>query len=98
MLSFQKIGEGKTKEVYYFDNTRILLRFKDTITAGDGQKRDLIPNKGVINAQTSAILFRVLESRGINTHYIGMFDERTMIAKKLNHINHIDIKELDIIY
>jgi len=86
MLNLQKLTEGKTKEVYYFDEFHVLLRFKDTITAGDGQKRDIIPDKGIINAQTSAILFRLLESRGIKTHYVGMFDERTMIVKRLKMI------------
>lgn len=82
-MEFIKLGEGKTKEVYAYDNLHVLLRFKDSITAGDGAKKDELQGKGVLNAQTSAFLFRFLESKGIETHYVGMYDERTMIARKL---------------
>ncbi|QIW24371.1 phosphoribosylaminoimidazolesuccinocarboxamide synthase [Sulfolobus sp. S-194] len=85
-MEFLKLSEGKTKEVYAYDDSRVLLKFKDSITAGDGARKDILEGKGVLNAQTSAFLFRLLESKGIETHYIGMFDERTMIAKKLKMI------------
>lgn len=80
------IAEGKTKQVFSYQNGLVLLRFKDTITAGDGARVDILQGKGVINAQTSALLFRVLERNGIKTHYVGMYDERTMIVKKLKMI------------
>lgn len=80
------IGEGKTKQVLSYSSGHVLLRFKDTITAGDGAKVDVMENKGVINAQTSALLFRLLERSSIRTHYVGMYDERTMIVKKLRMI------------
>ncbi|QKQ99616.1 phosphoribosylaminoimidazolesuccinocarboxamide synthase [Metallosphaera tengchongensis] len=82
----EKIGEGKTKEVFLLDEDHVLLKFKDTVTAGDGAKADVILGKGVLNAQTSAIIFRLLEREGISTHYVGMKDDRTMIAKKLKMI------------
>jgi len=85
-MELNKISEGKTKIVYNYDQEHVLLRFKDDITAGDGQKKDILEGKGVINAQTSAILFRLLEKSGIETHYVGMMDERTIIAKKLKMI------------
>ncbi|BFI73948.1 phosphoribosylaminoimidazolesuccinocarboxamide synthase [Sulfurisphaera ohwakuensis] len=85
-MEFLKLSEGKTKEVYAYDDSRVLLKFKDSITAGDGARKDILEGKGILNAQTSAFLFRLLESKGIETHYIGMFDERTMIAKKLKMI------------
>ncbi|MBW9141262.1 MAG: phosphoribosylaminoimidazolesuccinocarboxamide synthase [Candidatus Aramenus sp.] len=85
-MEFTKLGEGKTKEVYSFDEEHVLLKFKDTVTAGDGAKVDVIKDKGVINAQTSALFFRALEREGIKTHYVGMYDERTMIAKRLKMV------------
>ncbi len=83
---FVKVAEGKTKVVYDYDADHYLLYFKDTITAGDGARRDVIEGKGVINAQTSAFLFKLLESSGIETHYVGMYDERTMIVRKLRMV------------
>ncbi|MCH4814842.1 MAG: phosphoribosylaminoimidazolesuccinocarboxamide synthase [Saccharolobus sp.] len=85
-MEVNKISEGKTKIVYDFDKDHVLLRFKDDITAGDGQKRDVMEGKGVLNAQTSAFFFRLLERNDIETHYVGMKDERTMIVKKLKMI------------
>lgn len=85
-MEIVKIGEGKTKEVYEFREGEVLLKFKDTVTAGDGAKKDVISGKGVLNAQTSAILFRFLEGKGVRTHYIGMRSEDTMIARKLQMI------------
>ncbi len=82
----EKLGEGKTKEVFSFDDGHVLLRFKDSVTAGDGLKKDEIEGKGIINAQTSALFFRLLEKEGIPTHYVGMKDDRTMIAKRLSMI------------
>ena len=43
-------------------------------------------SKGVLNAQTSAFLFRLLESKGIGTHYVGMYYEIIMMVKKLKMI------------
>jgi phosphoribosylaminoimidazole-succinocarboxamide synthase len=85
-METRKIGEGKTKEVYSYDESHVLLKFKDSITAGDGAKVDVLKDKGIMNAQTSAIIFRILEKNGIKTHYIGMYDERTMIVDKLSMI------------
>ncbi|MCG2909070.1 MAG: phosphoribosylaminoimidazolesuccinocarboxamide synthase, partial [Stygiolobus sp.] len=85
-MEFKKVAEGKTKIVYEFDDNHYLLYFKDSITAGDGIKKDEMKDKGVLNAQTSAFFFRLLESQGVETHYVGMYDERTMIVKKLKMI------------
>ncbi|ARM76266.1 phosphoribosylaminoimidazolesuccinocarboxamide synthase [Acidianus manzaensis] len=80
------IGEGKTKQVFSYEDNLVLLKFKDSITAGDGARLDILSGKGVLNAQTSALFFRLLERNNIKTHYVGMFDDRTMIARKLKMI------------
>ncbi len=85
-MELTKISEGKTKIVYEYENNYVLLKFKDDITAGDGQRKDVLEGKGVLNAQTSALLFRLLERNGIDTHYVGMYDDRTMVVKKLKMI------------
>ncbi|TRN02558.1 phosphoribosylaminoimidazolesuccinocarboxamide synthase [Sulfolobus sp. E1] len=85
-MELTKISEGKTKIVYEYENNYVLLKFKDDITAGDGQRKDVLEGKGVLNAQTSALLFRLLERNGIETHYVGMYDDRTMVVKKLKMI------------
>jgi phosphoribosylaminoimidazole-succinocarboxamide synthase len=85
-MGLAKIAEGKTKIVRPYKEGYALLEFKDDITAGDGARHDVLQGKGVLNAQTSAYLFRVLEGKGVSTHYVGMYDERTMIVKYLKMI------------
>ncbi|NVM04466.1 MAG: phosphoribosylaminoimidazolesuccinocarboxamide synthase, partial [Candidatus Helarchaeota archaeon] len=66
----KKISEGKTKIVYESDDpNEVILEFKDDITAGDGLKHDIIRDKGYLNAAISAEFFRVLNEKGIPTHF-----------------------------
>ncbi|BBD71735.1 phosphoribosylaminoimidazolesuccinocarboxamide synthase [Sulfodiicoccus acidiphilus] len=80
------LGEGKTKLVIEAGEERVLLRFKDTITAGDGVKMDILRGKGEVNARTSAVLFSKLMEAGIRSHYISQYDERTLLVRKLQMI------------
>jgi len=61
------LSEGKTKRIIEKkdDPTRVILLAKDDITAGDGAKHDIIPNKGKIATQTTCNVFRLLRSCGI---------------------------------
>ncbi len=58
------ISEGKTKRIIekHDDPTRVILLAKDDITAGDGAKHDIIPDKGKIATQTACNVFRLLKS------------------------------------
>ncbi len=57
------ISEGKTKRIIEKkdDLTRVILLAKDDITAGDGAKHDVIPDKGRIATQTACNVFRLLK-------------------------------------
>ena len=61
------LSEGKTKRIIEMkgDATRVILLAKDDITAGDGAKHDIIPEKGRIATQTACNVFRLLERCGI---------------------------------
>ncbi|MFX1452502.1 MAG: phosphoribosylaminoimidazolesuccinocarboxamide synthase [Promethearchaeota archaeon] len=81
----KKISEGKTKIVYESNNpNEVILEFKDDITAGDGLKHDIIKDKGYLNAAISAEFFRVLNDKGIPTHFKEFIPPRFMIVKKLD--------------
>ncbi len=63
---------GKAKTVYGTDRPdRVLVRFRDDITAGNGQKRAEISGKGELNSRISALLFSELERAGVATHYVA---------------------------
>lgn len=87
MQKGEVIYKGKAKSLYRTGDRNILLvEFRDDITAFDGQKMDVLPSKGRLNAQVSAFLFRLLERNGIKTHFIDMPDESHMLVKALKMI------------
>jgi len=57
------LSEGKTKRIIEKkdDPSRVFLLAKDDITAGDGAKHDIIPDKGRIATQTACNVFRLLK-------------------------------------
>jgi phosphoribosylaminoimidazole carboxylase/phosphoribosylaminoimidazole-succinocarboxamide synthase len=61
------LAEGKTKRIIEKkdDATRVILLAKDDITAGDGAKHDIIPDKGKLATQTACNVFTLLKGCGI---------------------------------
>jgi phosphoribosylaminoimidazole-succinocarboxamide synthase len=71
MSRHPQIYEGKAKILYATEDPQILLAyFKDDATAFNAQKRGTIAHKGEINCQIAAHLFKLMEARGIATHFI----------------------------
>jgi len=78
---------GKAKSVYHTDTAeRLIVEFRDDITAFDGGKKDVLKNKGNYNAGVSAFFFEYLEKHGVKTHYLKMLDDRRMLVRKLSMI------------
>jgi phosphoribosylaminoimidazole-succinocarboxamide synthase len=84
MNRHQQIYEGKAKVLYTTEEPDVLLAyFKDDATAFNAQKRGTIANKGEINCQIAAHLFRQIEARGIATHYISCPAIDEMLVKSV---------------
>ena len=65
-----KMYEGKGKVLYATGiPNELLMVFKDDITAGDGAKKDTMPNKGKLNCTTSKKIFEYLHDNNVKTHY-----------------------------
>jgi phosphoribosylaminoimidazole-succinocarboxamide synthase len=78
---------GKAKSVYTTDiNDRLIVEFRDDITAFDGGKKDVLKNKGGYNAEVSAFIFEYLTKNGVKTHFVEMQDKKRMIVRKLSMI------------
>jgi phosphoribosylaminoimidazole-succinocarboxamide synthase len=78
---------GKAKSVYRTDTKgKLIIEFRDDITAFDGGKKDVLQNKGSYNAEVAAFFFKYLEENGIKTHFVKMLDPRHMIAHELTMI------------
>ena len=81
------IYEGKAKKLYETDDKNLLIQeFKDDATAFDATKRGTIIGKGVVNNKVSTNLFRLLESKGVETHFVKLLNDRDMLVKRLEII------------
>jgi phosphoribosylaminoimidazole-succinocarboxamide synthase len=81
------IIKGKAKSVYTTDTKgKLIVEFRDDITAFDGGKKDVLKNKGGYNAEVSAFFFEYLEQKGVKTHFFTMLDPHHMIVRKLEMI------------
>ena len=83
-----EILQGKVKTVYDYDGDaeKVKIVFHDKVTAWNGKAVEFPPEKGKVCCLISALLFELLESRGIRTHYIDCPSLDTMIGKKLTII------------
>lgn len=87
MKKFELLYSGKAKSVYRTENPgELVIKFRDDITAFDGQKKDTLAEKGSLNAGVSTFFFRLLEKNGIKTHFIRKIDNATMLAHNLTMI------------
>ena len=76
--------EGKAKQIYTTGNPdEVIVYYKDDATAFNGEKKGTITGKGVINNQMSAILFEMLEAKGIPTHMLSVLSEREQLVRSV---------------
>jgi phosphoribosylaminoimidazole-succinocarboxamide synthase len=79
--------KGKAKSVYTTNTKgKLIVEFRDDITAFDGGKKDVLKNKGNYNAEVSAFFFEYLEQKGVKTHFFTMLDPHHMVVRKLEMI------------
>ena len=87
MKKGELLYSGKAKSLYRTDTPgELLVEFRDDITAFDGGKKDVLSQKGSYNAQVSATIFRLLEEKGVPTHFIRMAGDSAMIVKELRMV------------
>ncbi len=83
----EQLYEGKAKRVYRTSDPDLyLVDFKDDATAFNGAKKGTIRNKGVLNNRISAAFFKLLEEKGIPTHFVELVSDREMLVKSLKII------------
>ena len=76
--------EGKAKKVYTTENLDVLIvDYKDDATAFNGVKKGTIVGKGVVNNRMTNHIFKMLEEKGIPTHFIEELSDRETAVKKV---------------
>lgn len=74
--------EGKAKKVYKTEKeNEYIVEYKDDATALNGLKKGTISDKGIVNNKLSAIIFKILEEKGIETHLIELLNDRETLVK-----------------
>jgi len=87
MQKRELLYEGKAKKLYLTDDENLVIsEFKDDLTAFNGEKKSSEAGKGALNNKISTELFKLLESKGIPTHFVKMIDENNMLHKKVDVI------------
>ena len=80
----KEILAGKVKTVYDTDEAeKVLIEFHDKVTAWNGKHVEYPAEKGKVCCLISALLFELLEKRGIRTHYYNCPSLNTMLCRKL---------------
>lgn len=92
MIKLSELYSGKAKTVFKTDAPdKLVMEFRDSLTAFDGKKKSEAPKKGYYNAQISAKLFRLLEEHGIKTHFGSMLSGTEMV------VDAVDIIKIEVI-
>lgn len=82
MEKLEQLYEGKAKKVFKTDNEDLyIVEYKDDATAFNGVKKGTIADKGVVNNKMSALLFKMLEEKGIPTHFVELINDREQVVK-----------------
>ena len=86
MSLMKELIKGKVKTVYAVDDVnRVMIMYHDKVTAGNGEKEDVIKSKGEINCKITDILFKELEKQGVQTHRVDTIGH-TMLCTKVDII------------
>ena len=82
-MSEKILYEGKSKKVCEGpDSGSYIIRYKDTATAFNGEKKEELAGKGILNAAISNMIFEYLAKNGIETHLIKVIDDSSIVVKK----------------
>ncbi len=92
MEKLEMLYEGKAKKVFATDAPDLLIvEYKDDATAFNGLKKGTISGKGVVNNRVTNHLMRMLEAKGVPTHYVSELSDRETLVKK------VDIVRIEVI-
>jgi len=79
--------EGKAKQLFATEDENILyVSYKDSATAFNGEKKEEIDGKGILNNKITTILFDQLKKHGIESHFVEQISENEQLVRKVEII------------
>ena len=79
------IYEGKAKRLYTTEDPElVIVEYKDSFTAFNGEKQATMSGKGQLNNKISSKLFEYLASKGIESHFVKQIDDVHQVVKRVS--------------
>jgi phosphoribosylaminoimidazole-succinocarboxamide synthase len=83
----EELYAGKAKSVYRTDDPeRFVMVFRDDTSAFDGEKKEQLSRKGMVNNRFNAFIMEKLEVAGVPTHFERLLSDTESLVKKLDMI------------
>ncbi|APH07166.1 phosphoribosylaminoimidazolesuccinocarboxamide synthase [Bacillus weihaiensis] len=87
MEKLELLYEGKAKRIYKTNEKDVLLvSYKDSATAFNGEKKEEITGKGRLNNEISTLIFEKLSENGIENHFVKRLSSTEQLVKKVSII------------
>ncbi|MCT4790639.1 phosphoribosylaminoimidazolesuccinocarboxamide synthase, partial [Exiguobacterium mexicanum] len=83
----EAIYEGKAKALFETEEQGVLrVYYKDDATAFNGEKKESIAGKGVLNNAITTRLFELMHDNKIPTHFIKRLSDREQLVRRVDII------------
>ena len=84
MKKVEQLYEGKAKNVFSTEDPNYcIVSYKDDATAFNGQKKGTILGKGAINNRLTNYFMKLLEEKGVPTHFVEELSDTDAVVKKV---------------
>ena len=84
MKRVEQLYEGKAKKVFSTEDPNYcIVSYKDDATAFNGQKKGTILGKGAINNRLTNYFMKLLEEKGVPTHFVEELSDTDAVVKKV---------------
>lgn len=84
MKKVEQLYEGKAKKVFSTEDPNYcIVSYKDDATAFNGQKKGTILGKGAINNRLTNYFMKLLEEKGVPTHFVEELSDTDAVVKKV---------------
>ncbi|MGL4818412.1 MAG: phosphoribosylaminoimidazolesuccinocarboxamide synthase [Bacilli bacterium] len=84
MQKRELLYEGKAKQIFATDSENVLfVSYKDSATAFNGEKKETIAGKGVLNNTITCKIFEALTAKGVKNHLIEQLSDHEQLVERV---------------
>lgn len=78
---------GKAKSVYATDDAdHLVIHFRNDTSAFDGEKKEQLDRKGMVNNKFNAFIMQKLQAAGVPTHFVEILSDDEALVKRMDMI------------